>query len=161
VVGAVPFTDSLDTTEATTDSDDLSTDFCGTPAPLPTDASVWYEYTAAADGDIALCNHANQPILVGNGQCACVNSRHGQRRMLNGFVRTRDVDVTRHCFAYSHLTDPSLVCGITIACRSRACPLGHLQRGTGTRKLACVAKLACDAQAEPSRRAWLALTCLE
>ncbi|MGY4766959.1 hypothetical protein ACXC9Q_08575 [Kribbella sp. CWNU-51] len=49
VVGAIPFTDSLDTTEATTDSDDLSTAFCGTPAPLPTDASVWYGITPTAD----------------------------------------------------------------------------------------------------------------
>ncbi|WP_405069388.1 hypothetical protein OG558_06485 [Kribbella sp. NBC_01510] len=49
VVGAIPFTDSLDTTEATTDSDDISTEFCGTPAPLPTDASVWYEITPTAD----------------------------------------------------------------------------------------------------------------
>ena len=38
VVGAVPFTDSLDTTEATTDTD-LNV-VCGAPA---TDASVWYE----------------------------------------------------------------------------------------------------------------------
>ncbi|MEI8407375.1 MULTISPECIES: hypothetical protein [unclassified Kribbella] len=52
VVGAIPFTDSLDTTEATTDSDDISTDFCGTPAPLPTDASVWYEITPTADGPL-------------------------------------------------------------------------------------------------------------
>ncbi|MEV0284435.1 DUF6299 family protein [Kribbella sp. NPDC050820] len=49
-VGAIPFTDTIDTTEATIDSDDLSTDFCGTPAPLPTDASVWYEITPTADG---------------------------------------------------------------------------------------------------------------
>jgi hypothetical protein len=48
VVGAIPFADSLDTTEATAGSDDLSTDFCGTPAPLPTDASVWYEITPTA-----------------------------------------------------------------------------------------------------------------
>ncbi|MFI7063927.1 DUF6299 family protein [Kribbella sp. NPDC050124] len=51
VVGAaIPFTDSLDTTEATADSDDLSTDFCGTPAPIPTNNSVWYEITPTADG---------------------------------------------------------------------------------------------------------------
>src|SRR5688572_2751123 len=51
VVGAVPFTDSLDTTEATTDTDDadLNTN-CGAPA---TDASVWYEITPAATGGLA------------------------------------------------------------------------------------------------------------
>jgi hypothetical protein len=48
VVGAVPFTQTLDTSEATTDADDaaLNTD-CGAPA---TDASVWYEVTADSDG---------------------------------------------------------------------------------------------------------------
>jgi hypothetical protein len=48
VVGAAPFNQTLDTTEATTDGDDvaLNTD-CGAPA---TDASVWYEVTADSDG---------------------------------------------------------------------------------------------------------------
>lgn len=51
VVPAIPFTVSVDTTEATTDADDvdINTD-CGAPA---TDASVWYEITAAADGGLA------------------------------------------------------------------------------------------------------------
>jgi uncharacterized protein DUF6299 len=40
-IGAIPFTDSLDTTEATTDADDAELNStCGAPA---TDASVWYE----------------------------------------------------------------------------------------------------------------------
>jgi hypothetical protein len=44
------FSQTLDTTEATTDADDAqaNTD-CGAPA---TDASVWYTYTAAADGGV-------------------------------------------------------------------------------------------------------------
>jgi hypothetical protein len=48
VVGAVPFNETLDTSDATTDADDaaLNTE-CGAPA---TDASVWYELTADADG---------------------------------------------------------------------------------------------------------------
>src|SRR5258706_8335574 len=47
VVGALPFTDSVDTTEATTDADDAeAASQCGSP---PTDASVWYEYTATSD----------------------------------------------------------------------------------------------------------------
>lgn len=48
VIGAVPFTTSQDTTEATTDADDeeLNVD-CGAPAM---DASVWFSYTATADG---------------------------------------------------------------------------------------------------------------
>ena len=47
VVGAIPFAESLDTTEATTDADDSEmASQCGDP---PTDASVWYEYTATSD----------------------------------------------------------------------------------------------------------------
>jgi hypothetical protein len=50
VVGAIPFTDSLDTTEATTDNNDSDLNRqCGAPA---TDASVWYEVTAVADGGL-------------------------------------------------------------------------------------------------------------
>src|SRR3954453_22476053 len=51
VVGAIPFTDSLDTTEASTDSNDSDVNVqCGAPA---TAASVWYEVTAVADGGLA------------------------------------------------------------------------------------------------------------
>ena len=51
VAGTVPFTDSLDTTEATTDTDDADLNVvCGAPA---TDASVWYEITPAASGGLA------------------------------------------------------------------------------------------------------------
>jgi hypothetical protein len=49
VVGVLPFSDSLDTTEATTDADDAEANAsCGAPA---TDASVWYEL-AGTDGGI-------------------------------------------------------------------------------------------------------------
>jgi len=48
VVGPVPFMQSLDTTEATTDANDAELNAqCGAPA---TDASVWYQVTAGADG---------------------------------------------------------------------------------------------------------------
>ena len=52
VIGAIPFTTSLDTTEATTDANDaeVNTTDCGAPA---TDASVWYEFTATADSFLA------------------------------------------------------------------------------------------------------------
>jgi hypothetical protein len=50
VVASLPFTDSVDTTEATTDADDTGANTgCGAPA---TDASVWYEFTAAADTNV-------------------------------------------------------------------------------------------------------------
>jgi hypothetical protein len=68
VVGSVPFTTTQDTTEATTDADDaeLNTD-CGAPA---TDASVWYEVTAANDGfliaDVSQSDYS-AGVLVGVG----------------------------------------------------------------------------------------------
>lgn len=51
VVAALPFTDSVNTAEATTDADDAEANpaECGAPA---TDASVWYEFTAAADSNV-------------------------------------------------------------------------------------------------------------
>jgi hypothetical protein len=52
VVGALPFTESLDTTEATTDADDAELNAqCGAQA---TDASVWYEVTAPVDGGLQI-----------------------------------------------------------------------------------------------------------
>lgn len=47
VIGALPFSETLDTTKATTDADDDELNAqCGAPA---TDASVWYELTANAE----------------------------------------------------------------------------------------------------------------
>lgn len=52
MVGAIPFMDSLDTTEATSDINDAGINAnCGAPA---TDTSVWYEFTAGADGGIVV-----------------------------------------------------------------------------------------------------------
>jgi len=50
-IGALPFSTTLDTSEATTDADDaeLNPVDCGAPA---TDASVWFTFTAATDGVI-------------------------------------------------------------------------------------------------------------
>src|SRR5215475_5957928 len=53
VVGSLPFTETLDTTEATTDADDAdlmaaSAPYCG--SGLTTDASVWYQVTTAGGG---------------------------------------------------------------------------------------------------------------
>ncbi|MDQ3937573.1 MAG: DUF6299 family protein [Chloroflexota bacterium] len=50
VISSLPFNESLDTSEATTDADDAEANAeCGAPA---TDASVWYEMTASSDGGI-------------------------------------------------------------------------------------------------------------
>lgn len=50
VIGSIPFTESIDTTEATTDADD-AVPGCIPPA---TDASVWYEVTAASTGGLVV-----------------------------------------------------------------------------------------------------------
>lgn len=65
-VGSLPFSDSLDTTEATTDADDVEANAnCGAPA---SDASVWYELTAAADGlvivDVSASDYPAGVIVV-------------------------------------------------------------------------------------------------
>lgn len=65
-IAALPFTTSLDTTQATTDVDDMSANVnCGAPA---TDASVWYSFTPAADTgvvvDVSTSNYAAGAIVV-------------------------------------------------------------------------------------------------
>jgi uncharacterized protein DUF6299 len=52
ILGGIPFSTTLDTTEATTDADDTEWNAsCGAPA---TDASVWYELTTASDGGVLI-----------------------------------------------------------------------------------------------------------
>ncbi len=52
IVGAIPFTDQIDTTGATSDADDaeIAAQCLGVPA---FDASVWYEVTATSDAGLA------------------------------------------------------------------------------------------------------------
>src|SRR5262245_61371329 len=51
-IGSVPFTTTLDTSEATTDADDTNANAnCGAPT---TDASVWYSMTSANDKAIVV-----------------------------------------------------------------------------------------------------------
>jgi hypothetical protein len=52
VIGALPFSESVDTTNADTDANDEELNAqCGAPA---TDASVWYELTATSDGAVQI-----------------------------------------------------------------------------------------------------------
>ncbi len=55
VIGSLPFADSVDTTEATTDADD-TVPGCVPPAA---DASVWYELTATSDATIEINTKAS------------------------------------------------------------------------------------------------------
>lgn len=72
IAGAVPvavgFSEERDTTEATTDADDAQLDAaCHAPA---TDASVWYSFTPAADGEVVVDTAASTyttTVLVGVG----------------------------------------------------------------------------------------------
>jgi hypothetical protein len=67
-VAALGFSQTLDTTEATTDADDAQLNAtCGAPA---TDASVWYAFTAAADGGVVVDvsqSSYSAGVLVGVG----------------------------------------------------------------------------------------------
>ena len=68
VIAALPYAETLDTTEATTDADDTELNgTCGAPA---TDASVWYSYTAPADQvvivDVGASDYSSG-VLVGVG----------------------------------------------------------------------------------------------
>jgi hypothetical protein len=65
-IGSLPFTATVDTTQATTDADDVSANVdCGAPA---TDASVWYSYTAAEDAailvDVAKSSYSAGVLVV-------------------------------------------------------------------------------------------------
>lgn len=63
VISSLPFSDSVDTTQATTDANDTEANTnCGAPA---TDASVWYELTAAADETIVVdASASSYPVGV-------------------------------------------------------------------------------------------------
>ena len=66
VVAAIPFTDTVDTTVATTDADDAELNAqCGAPA---VDASVWYDVTATSDGglvaDLSRSNYSAGAIVA-------------------------------------------------------------------------------------------------
>jgi Family of unknown function (DUF6299) len=67
-VASLGFSQELDTTEATTDDNDRLLNLgCGAPA---TDASVWYSYTAATDGEVivdARGSDYSAAVLVGVG----------------------------------------------------------------------------------------------
>ena len=68
VIGARPYADTLDTTEATTDADDAELNAtCGAPA---LDASVWYSFTPTADRTVIVdVSTSDYPagVLVGIG----------------------------------------------------------------------------------------------
>jgi hypothetical protein len=68
VIGTLPFSESLDTSEATTDADDTELNAeCGAPS---TDASVWYELTPTTDLTVLVdVSGSDYPagVLVGTG----------------------------------------------------------------------------------------------
>jgi Family of unknown function (DUF6299) len=75
VIGSLPFSDSVDTTAATTDADDVAMNAsCGFPA---TDASVWYEFTAPVDETIVIdasTSTYSVGIIVATGSPASFNN---------------------------------------------------------------------------------------
>lgn len=70
VIAGLPFSTSLDTTQATTDADDVAANTdCGAPA---TDASVWYAFTPSTDGgrivDVSGSDYSAGVIVVSGTQ---------------------------------------------------------------------------------------------
>jgi len=62
-VGALPFTTSQDTSEATTDADDAEANQnCGAPV---TDASVWYSFTAPASDEAIIVDVSSSSYSAG------------------------------------------------------------------------------------------------
>jgi len=66
LIGSLPFSASVDTTAAATDADDVEANAsCGAPT---TDASVWYEFVATADGlvlvDVSASDYSAGVIVV-------------------------------------------------------------------------------------------------
>ena len=53
-IGSLPFTDSLDTTQATTDADDTEMNTASGCGFAATDASVWYAFTAPSDETVVI-----------------------------------------------------------------------------------------------------------
>jgi hypothetical protein len=67
VIGAVPFSETVDTTEATTDAEDAAINSqCGAPA---TNGSVWYQVTAAEAGYLVDVSQSNfsAGVIVATG----------------------------------------------------------------------------------------------
>jgi hypothetical protein len=55
VISSLPFSEMLDTSEATTDSTDAEAlAACALPVPVPLSATVWYEYTPPVDQSLAI-----------------------------------------------------------------------------------------------------------
>jgi hypothetical protein len=65
VVSTPPFSDTLDTTEATSDSDDAEV-LAGCGVPVPAAATVWYAYTPSAD-QIVTVDASSSTYQVGVG----------------------------------------------------------------------------------------------
>ena len=116
VVGSVPFTQSLDTTEATTDADDAELNAqCGAPV---TDASVWYQVTAAADGgmvvDVSQSSFSAGAIVAtgspGNWTVvACAPGTVGWRTPIPGFSSTQNSGPSVGGLRSSSMTATALV----------------------------------------------------
>jgi hypothetical protein len=68
VVSTFPYSNTQDTTQATTDAQDSAlNEFCGAPA---TDASVWYKFTPSTDTDVFVdvsASDYSSGVLVGSG----------------------------------------------------------------------------------------------
>ncbi len=118
VIGAVPFSETIDTTEATTDAEDAAINSqCGAPA---TNGSVWYQVTAAEAGylvDVSQSNFSAGVIVATGtpGSLSIVTCGPGSV----GFAA--DAGTTYYIMAFSD--QPSVVGGqLTISVTAASAP---------------------------------------
>jgi hypothetical protein len=102
-VAGLGFSETLDTTEATTDLDDVAANAdCGAPA---TDASVWYSYTAAASGgvvvDVGTSSFSPGVIVVSGSPGAFVLETCGP----GAVAFAASADTTYHILAFDYQGD--------------------------------------------------------
>lgn len=98
VISALPFTDTRDTTQATTDSDDVEVlAACGLSVPVA--ATVWYAYTPPTDQTVAInTSGSSYPVGVGvvtgtPGSFSRVNCFAGSGSFLAAAGQTYYMDV--------------------------------------------------------------------
>ena len=66
MIGSLPFSDTVDTTEATLDDDDASLGaLCGVDPTLTFSNSVWYAYTPSTDQTVAIDTSGSSYSVAG------------------------------------------------------------------------------------------------
>ena len=70
-------------------------------------ASAARTFGDGTHGDIAIGNHADQLVAVGDGDRSGIGAQHERRSFMRLLVRTDGLDVARHHFMHFHNRSPS------------------------------------------------------